>query len=379
MRGIRSRTVLATAAITVSTVLGFAAPAHAAYAIEPVTLGWNPAGPVHSSVSGNGVVYVGGKLDGVGGIAAVDAGTGNLLWQTPASKDVRALALSADGNTLYAGGSFSAVGGVTHRHLVALNVSDGSIITSFKGRAAGMVRDLVVSGDTLYLGGLFTSVDGVAGQGLGAVNATTGARIATFNHTVDLGVMGLALNSNTLVMVGSFNSVDGQARQHIAAIDLASNTLTSWAPRRFCDCDTFWDVQTDGTYAYVGASGGGGNFGSYNLTTGSARWRYVHADGDVQTVFLPGDGKAYLGGHFGTSIFNTGTPWNSVPVTVAAAVDLSTGQPDPGFTPKFYKTYPGGWAYASAGNKLWIGGDFTGEGQNGKNNKKPYLAAFPGV
>jgi hypothetical protein len=371
--------VVAATATTVATVLGIAAPANAAFAIEPVTLGWNPAGAVHSSVAGNGIVYVGGKLDGVGGIAAVDADTGNLLWQIPANKDVRALALSADGSTLYAGGGFSAVDGVTHRHLVAINLADHTVIPSWKGRAGGMVRDIVVSGDTLYLGGLFTTVGGVASNGLGAISASTGNRIATFNHSVDLDVMGLALTADTLVLVGTFNSVDGQQRQHIASIDVSTNALTSWAPHRFCDCDTFWDVQTDGTYAYVGASGGGGNFGSYNLTTGFARWRYVHADGDVQTVFLPGDGKAYLGGHFGTSIFNTGTPWTQVAVTVAAAVDLSTGQPDPGFTPKFYKTYPGGWTYAAAGNKLWIGGDFTGEGQNGKNNKKPYLAAFPGV
>jgi hypothetical protein len=28
---------------------------------------------------------------------------------------------------------------------------------------------------------------------------------------------------------------------------------------------------------------------------------------------------------------------------------------------------------------LWVGGDFTGELQNGTNNKQPYLAAYPGV
>ena len=97
MRWSREFTFLATAAATVGAVLGFAAPAHAAYTEEPISLPWNPAGPVHSSAVGNGVVYLGGKLDGTGGIAAIDAATGNLLWMVPANGDVRALALSADG------------------------------------------------------------------------------------------------------------------------------------------------------------------------------------------------------------------------------------------------------------------------------------------
>jgi hypothetical protein len=379
VRWTRRLAFLTAAATTVGTVLGFAAPAHANFIEEPVTLGWNPAGAVHSSLSQNGVVYVGGKLDGTGGIAAVDAATGDLLWQIPANKDVRALALSADGSQLFAGGSFSGVDGATHRHLVAINLADHSVSTSWKGRAGGMVRDLVVTGDTLFLGGTFTTVDGVASQGLGAVSATTGDRITTFNHTVDQGVMGLALTGNTLLMVGTFTRVDGQSRSSLAAIDLTTNTLTPWAPHRFCSCDTYWDVQTDGTWAYVGVSGGGGNFAAISLTTGAHRWPFVHADGDVQAVYLAGDGKAYLGGHFGTSIYNVGSPQNVVSVTVIAAIDLATGQPDRDFTPKIYHTYPGCWTFTSALGKLWAGGDFTGEAQNGSNNHKPYLAAYPGV
>src|ERR1041385_1403933 len=113
----RWRAMVTTAATLVATVLGFAAPAHAIYTEEPATLAWHPAGPVHSSVSRDGVVYLGGKLDGTGGIAAVDAATGNLMWLLPANKDVRALALSPDGSRLFAGGSFTAVNGQTRKHL----------------------------------------------------------------------------------------------------------------------------------------------------------------------------------------------------------------------------------------------------------------------
>ncbi|MDQ1483259.1 MAG: hypothetical protein QOF35_1335 [Actinomycetota bacterium] len=379
MRLTRSSACLTAVAGAIVTVFGLAAPAQASFANDPVTLGWNPAGPVHSSVSQNGVVYVGGKLDGTGGIAAVDAATGNLLWQIGANADVRALTLSPDGTLLYAGGAFSTVDGVSHKHLVVIHTADHSIVSPWKGTTSGMVRGLVATSDTLFVAGAFASADGVASKGIAAINATTGVRVATFNHAADGDVEGLALTQNSLLLVGKFLNIDGQPRASLAAINLSDYSLSSWAPHRFCSgCDTYWTVKTDGSYAYVGASGFGGNFAAISLGNGQPRWPYVHADGDVQTVYLAGDGNAYLGGHFGTSIYNTANSRNPLAVTVVAAVNIATGQPDPTFTPTIYHHYPGCWAITSTAGELWVGGDFTGEKQNGRNNHKPYLAAYLG-
>jgi hypothetical protein len=379
MRGMmRGFTCAATVVTALAVVLACVAPANAQYKPQPLSLAWHPAGPVHSSVSRDGVVYLGGKLDGTGGIAAVDAGTGDLLWLLPTNDDVRALALSDDGSRLFGGGSFTAVDGQTRKHLVAINVADHAPVAAWKGTASGVVRDLVVNGDTLFVAGKFSSIAGATSKGIGAVSATTGARITSFNHSVDLGVMGLALTSDRLILSGTFTQVDGQHRASLAAIDLSTYALTSWAPPRFCPCDTYWDVQTAGSWAYVGASGsGGGNFAAFNLDTGAQRWPYVHADGDVQTVWLPGDGMVYVGGHFGQQIYRTGSPHNVVTATSVAALNPVTGFPNPTFTPKIYKTYPGVWALTSTSSRLWVGGDFTGELQNTANNHKPYLAAYP--
>jgi outer membrane protein assembly factor BamB len=126
----RTTAALATAAATIVTLTGLAGPAHATYDPQPITLPWHPAGPVHASTQRSGVVYLGGILDGTGGIAAINASSGSLLWMVPADGDVRALTLSDDGSTLYAGGKFSTVGGATHRRLVALNVADHTVRSS---------------------------------------------------------------------------------------------------------------------------------------------------------------------------------------------------------------------------------------------------------
>ncbi|HEX3223713.1 MAG TPA: hypothetical protein VHR35_14190 [Nocardioides sp.] len=369
---------LAIAATAVATVLGLAGPAQAAYSTVPVSLPWLPAGAVHSSVSGNGVVYVGGKLDGIGGIAALDASTGSLLWRLSADNDVRALTLSADGTRLYAGGNFKTVGGQTAKHLAAVNVATHSVVTGWKGRAAGMVRDLVVRGNTLYVAGKITSVDGVAQRGMGAVDATTGLRVASFTFSADNDVLGLALAGTRLVISGSFTQVNGVPRASLASIDLAGNTLTTWSPARLCSsCTQYWDVQTDGTNAYVATSGNAG--GAFNLTTGQQPWRIIRGDGDFQAVWLPGDGKVYYGGHFGQEIWSGFAKQNVVTASVVASVFISTGQIDTSWTPKIYHTYPGCWTFTSTAARLWVGGDFGGEQVNGMNNKKPFLAAYPGV
>jgi hypothetical protein len=61
------------------------------------------------------------------------------------------------------------------------------------------------------------------------------------------------------------------------------------------------------------------------------------------------------------------------------AVFTANGAIDPNWTPRVYPAYPGVWTSTSTDGKPWTGGDFTGEQLNGKNNKLPYLTAYPGM
>jgi hypothetical protein len=376
MRGARRFAVCVTAASTVAAVLAFAGPAHALYRAEPRPLAWNPDGPVHALLDGGNVVYLGGKLDGTGGIAAVSASTGALLWMLHASNDVRALALSPDGSTLYAGGSFTTVEGAAHRGVVAVDVAHHALVSSWKGAAAGTVRDLIARGNDVYVAGKVTSVGGVAQRGIGALDATTGKRDAAFQFSADNDVLGLALTGTRLILSGSFTQIDGSPRANLASIDLSSNNLTNWAPAKLCpNCDQYWDVQTDGTNAYVATSGNAG--GAFSLTSGLPTWHTIRGTGDFQAVGLPGDGLVYYGGHFGEGVWSSGQPQSEIPAKQLVAVSIASGLPDDRWLPRHIGAYPGTWAFTSTPGDLWVGGDFTGEEVNGVNNHKPYLAAYP--
>ncbi len=370
----RTMAIAAGVAVTMVGSLGLASPASATYANDPVSRAWSPDGPVHSSVGTASRLFIGGSFSGGGGIAALNPTTGALLWSVQADGDVRAMALSDDGSRLLVGGGFTHVGGTTHRHLAAMNVSDGSVVANWRAGASGMVRDLVVRGDQLFVGGQFGRIRGVAQRGLGALSVSTGQLIPAFTGSVDRHVYGLALTNNQLLVSGRFNAVNGQSRSSIASFNLSNYQLTSWAPRRLCaGCNAYWDVVTDGTNAYVGTSGPGGNLGAFNLVSGNNPWRYVHANGDVQALALPGDGLLYLGGHFGQYVGNS-----NIRRTDLAAVNPNNGQVDPDFHPKLFKRYPGVWTFATTPGMLHAGGNFLGmgAGPNARNNHVPYLTAF---
>ena len=172
-------------------VVSFAtAPAVADYGSDPIGPAWVPDGPVLAVATAGSRVFVGGGF--TGGVAALDASTGALLWSGAANGDVRALAVSSDGTHLIAGGLFSRVGGARHANLASLRVGDGAPEPGWTANAAGRVRDIVVDGDVAYFGGTFTQHDGLDQRGLGAVRVSTGEVVAAFDATTDGNVYALA-------------------------------------------------------------------------------------------------------------------------------------------------------------------------------------------
>ena len=133
------------------------------------------------AVSGN-TVYAGGNFTSIGGqtqsfIAALDASTGNATsWNPNANYNVSALAVS--GATIYAAGGFTSIGGQSRTYIAALDASTGNATswnpndnTGFFGSGLSV---LAVSGNTVYAGGNFTTMGGQSRNNIAALDASTG-------------------------------------------------------------------------------------------------------------------------------------------------------------------------------------------------------------
>jgi hypothetical protein len=348
-------------------------PAQTAYAYptQPAPLDWRPDGRVHALASYGDTLYVAGEF--TGGIAAVDATTGQLMWTAMADSAALSIAVSADGSRVMAGGNFLSVNGEDRRRLVALNAADGSVVQGWNPVASGKVLAMAVSGDTLYVGGQFSSVSGSGLRGLAAIDVDTGQRIDTFAHSVGpfSAVQDMAIGAGRLLASGDFTTVDGEPRASIASFDLASHALDDWAPARLCsDCPNYWSVTTDGVRAYVGSSGSGGRFGAFDLTTGAQPWPLVQTDGDVQAVTMGFDGYVYIGGHFQVRVGP-----DRLPRTQLASVEAATGEVGP-FAPGMCRHYPGVLAMLATPTRLYVGGSHSGVQVNGVCNDDRFLAIF---
>jgi hypothetical protein len=136
-------------------------------------------------------VFIGGLFSSAGGtaranLAAVDSDTGVAVsgWQADTVGDgPEVYGLAVAGSRLYVGGRYSGIDGSQRRRLAALDTTSGDVVTSFRPAPNGVVKAVRVSPDTtkVYAGGSFTEIGGqVRLHGAAEMLASTGDA-TTFN------------------------------------------------------------------------------------------------------------------------------------------------------------------------------------------------------
>ncbi len=336
-------TTLATAAAVLAAVA--ASPADASYEEQGLVVAADPVdftphildGHVNAITTVGDRVIVGGTFTRVKDagnpaeltrnyIVAFDRITG--LVDTGFVPDVNGvvetLAPAPDGTSVFVGGVFSTVNGVSNFGLAKLDVTSGQRVTGFNATTAGKVRDLGVSGNTLYLGGDIWSVNGVPRDRLAAVDATTGAVDASFTVgttaprvSVDwVSELAIHPDGSEMTILGNFAEVDGLPRAQAAVIDLTGPTaqVADWSTQQFdATCSSsFWsyvrDVEyaPDGGYLVIATTGGPR---PPTLCDTASRWETgvrgsdlleTWADwsgGDTLTAVAVSDVAVYIGGH----------------------------------------------------------------------------------
>jgi len=113
------------------------------------------------------------------------------------------------------------------------------------------IRVLAVAGETVYAGGSFTSIGGQERNRIAALDAATGAA-TLWNPDADGSVEAIAVSGETVYVGGNFGTIGGRTRHYIAALDVATGAANSWDP------------SANGSVQILAASGGtiyaGGGF-----------------------------------------------------------------------------------------------------------------------
>ena len=314
--------------------------------------------------------------------------------------------IAGPNDTVYVGGSFTTVNGVSEPGLVQLSVTpgqptDGQVVSGFAAPLSGTVHALALSGTALYVGGNFRTLikKGIAPEkDIARLNATTGAPDGSFTFTLgdpitkdplQVEYMSLTPDGGTLIIGGTFLQMNTQNIPRVALLSTggglgATGTLDNWsAPILANNCSSEHDEiraidsAPDGSY-FVVATTGYKSAGGPSICDATARFETGATGTDVQPTWVNyagGDslyavavsGSAvYIGGHDRFINNECGNNFvceaNAVLVNGLSALDPSTGLALPWWHPQTSRGYgvdslvlfPAG-SYAKSNGGLLVG------------------------
>lgn len=380
----------------------------------------------------DGVVYLAGRFQKVrppgeviGGplevarnwFAACDAATGAVLaWDPQATCDPgpfpscsngprgQTLALSADRLSIYLGGKFRSIGGVTRRDAAKVARANAALDPSWLPEPNDRVQRLLVAPDgaRVYIAGNFTAVGGCSSTPchahLAAVSPTTGLLDLSFDPLIESDGGGFATvysialspDAQTLYLGGVFDSVDAARRSSAAAIDSATGATASLFAPALADANPgdpvvqVYDIQVDRDWIYLcgdwWATDGLGdqqnqrNVNRFAPSSGAVDTDFwIATDGGVQACALDPDlGVLFVGGHFdcvrawidsttpldaspaqcGTDPLFVGTQQRDLFALTVADGTLLPWNPDTGGV-------AGTWALSRENGRLLVGGELA--------------------
>lgn len=309
--------------------------------------------PLVEAVQRDGKLLIGGSFSSVGGqthraLARLNAdGTVDTAFVPEFNGLVLAIAVQPADQKILVGGTFTTIGGETRNYIARLNPS-GTIDSEFNPNAGGQVGSIVLQSDgKILIGGAFTSL-----QPIGSTTSKTRTFVARLNAdgTLDAAfhpnangpVHTIALQSDGKVLIGgAFSAVTPD-------VDLTPTVTTNK------DGTTTSTVATNGT-----------------TTTRSSIAR-LSADGTLDKIFDPNtngavnalavqsDGKIVIGGSFSALRPNDSTTTATRNRIARLNAD---GTLDTAFDPNFNNTVLA--VAVQSDGKILVGGPFTSAMPNG--------------
>lgn len=203
-------------------------------------------------------------------VVAFNINTGELLSTFAPTLDGTVSVVEAGDTpgTVFLGGKFKKVNGVSRARLAKLDLATGQLITGFKANASAEVKTIARSGDRLFIGGQFGAVNGITRSRLAEVSSTTGAVNTNFDVPVTgsrasgcrvdgwcgslsgpiVRAVRVTPDGGTLMVIHRGDLVGGLTRWGAAKIDISSTVpvVSGWRTN-------LWDLaQNNGRKDFVG-------------------------------------------------------------------------------------------------------------------------------
>jgi hypothetical protein len=190
-------------------------------------------------------------------IFAFDITTGNRVTAFSHSLNAQGLAITAspDGSTVFVGGDFTTVDGVTRNRIAAFTTATNALSTTFVPSSSGQVHALAATDTTVYAGGGFGSISGTARTRLAAINSSTGA-VTSWSASANAGVTALVVSpdGSRLIAGGHFTTLNGTSAYGLGAVSTSTGATQPWAAntviRDAGDNGAITTLRTDGTLIY---------------------------------------------------------------------------------------------------------------------------------
>jgi hypothetical protein len=256
---------------------------------------WAPLadGEVSALAVGPGFVYVGGSFGNLAGVARMGFGRvgsdgspsgwgpSSLTAAAGAALKVGAVAVSADGTKVFAGGNFVRSGSQPRQRAAAYSATTGALAT-WQPYVDADVKALAPAAGRVFVAGDFKMLNGRPAANIAAFDATTGQLDKGFTASADGIVRALAgtADGSRVFIGGDFGYVNGIRRKQLAAVDGASGALA-----------TTWQADTNGPIRALAVSGEklfvGGPYTAIDGVTRSRLASVSATSGDVDPAFVP--------------------------------------------------------------------------------------------
>lgn len=257
---------------------------------------WQTNGIVWALAQADGVVFAGGTFSAIRppgsaagvneqpavNLAVFDAATGAPtschLSFTGGTGTVRALEVSPDKKTLYAGGSFGTVNGVGVSNLAAIDIATCTPRTDFHPAVTATVRALAATADTVYFGGDFHTVAGQPRNAFASVGTTGTLKPWISDADESARAVAVTPDGAHVILGGDFFTVNGADSHALAVVDATTGALTKTYPLGFTGkTSVVKDIVVDSTGFYTANEGTGlGVFDgrvALNYSDWNQRWR----------------------------------------------------------------------------------------------------------